>query len=142
MLTGLGLTGPVLTGLALSGPVLAGLAGNAVRGEHPVQGRGHLFGQPRSGAARVAGGLAGGSGLADLAAVLAFHLAEPANQPYAAAGGAVVQVAGPVVSGLAGRADEHLAVLTDAALPGTGAPVRIDLAGTAAVTGHRGRAGG
>src|ERR1700728_3760700 len=74
--------------------------------------------------------------LADVTAVAALDLAEPAHQVHARADRAPVQLRGPVDRRLAGRADQHLAVGPDTALPGALAPVRVDLPCTTPIAGH------
>src|SRR5215472_15477780 len=66
----------------------------------------------------------------------ALHLAEPTNQVNARALRALVKVGGPVRGLLAARADQHKAVGTDAAAPGTGTPLRIGLPSATPITGH------
>ena len=74
--------------------------------------------------------------LADVTAVAALDLAEPAHQVHARADRARVQLRGPVDRRLAGRADQHLAVGPDTALPGALTPVRVDLPCTTPIAGH------
>ena len=131
----------------------AGLAdaGRASRpAEHPRQRPLDLLGQPRrlpairSGtmlcnARRQTSHLPGrrwSDRLADASAIPALHLAESPDQSDARADRAPVQVGHPVEGDLAVRADQHLAVATDSALPGTLPPVRVHLPGAAPIAGH------
>src|ERR1700733_14749896 len=154
--------GSAAAGLTFAAQLPGSTRGTARRAaQHPGQGLLHLTGQALHclglrvllvGAIRGAGGRhldgasrdrRGGAGqgtrksrpgrLAARAAVPALDLAEPPDQALARADLALVQVRSPVEGRLAVRADEHLAVTPDAALPGTLASVRVYLPGAAAI---------
>ena len=76
------------------------------------------------------------SHLTDSAAVPALHLAQPPHQMHAGADPAAVQLAGPVGRELTLGADEDLTVAAYAPAPGTLAPVRVYLPGSAPIAGH------
>src|SRR5262245_16149974 len=95
------------------------------------------LGHPVYGARAELGRGYGGRGLPDVAAVAAFDLTKPPDQAYARADLTSVQVTNPVPASLTPRTDQHLAVGSDPAQPWAAPPVRIDLPGSAPVTGHR-----
>src|SRR5690606_12343581 len=102
--------------------------------EHPVEGGLHLGGE----AGRRSGGehdRRAGPGGPYGSAGAAFHLSEPADQRHGPAPGAGVEF--EVVRPLAVGADQHLGIVTDAALPRADAADRVRLPGPAAVAGHR-----
>jgi hypothetical protein len=91
---------------------------------------------PGPGRARANGGARGTRRVADVSAVAALRLAEPADQVHAQAHRAAVKLRQPVGRRLARRADEHLAVRPDPSFPGALPPVRVDLPCTTAIAGH------
>src|SRR6516225_6182445 len=97
-----------------------------------------FLGQPR----RLGAGQVGNRnrlGRGDVTTIPAFRLAEPAHQPHAAAPAALVEIGLPVVTALAGRADQHLLVAPDAALPWAVPPDRVHLPYATAIAGHPSR---
>jgi hypothetical protein len=75
-------------------------------------------------------------GLADVTAVAALSLSQPAHQVHAGTYRAPVKLGRPVNGRLARGADEHLAVGPDPSFPGALPPVRVDLPCTTAIAGH------
>jgi hypothetical protein len=64
---------------------------------------------------------------------------KPAHQPHAAAPAALVEIGLPVVTALAGGADQDLLVAPDAALPRAVPPDRVHLPYATAIAGHPSR---